>query len=544
MPTIETKIDRFDGGISNDSRDQRENVCRVVSNFNTITNPRKMTPYRSSESGDDSPTTSIKRNFTIARRTGSTYSLYALGVVSGTGRAEVLYKDLTTGAATDLDDNAWAAPAANQSPAGAANFNLFVYYRRTGLIYISVANARIEFFSPTGTAWDGTGQAITHTHIGQGIVHSKDDILYIPYYDNAGPTSAIARNNNGTWNNTALTLPRHYIPTSICEYGNYLAIGCAHTNGIDNSRVFFWDRDATNALVSESIDWGDGSLIILDTVDGELVGVSQRGGVATSFSGLPVGSIGAGDKVIFRKLVGNQSVKFLELSADHAGGFNTTILPLYKQKIDNRLYFQMLIELNNAIRDGIWSIGRSAPEESLSLVHERTTNNDTALGTEDSLRGFIYLGNYLFQSYIDTNHATSKTNDVNDTSPYAHNSIYESKRFDGSIHGYDASYYKDLKEVTVTTEPMPASGQLTLAYRVNQNTAWTTIFTNSVDNSISHTARNIESSGAVLPNDYKEIQFRIVVTGGNASGTGTGQGVEVTSLSFKEEIKPRRYNAT
>ena len=56
MPTIplgqnryETVVERFDGGITNDPRDLVGNVARMISNYNTQTIPRKMSPYRSWE---------------------------------------------------------------------------------------------------------------------------------------------------------------------------------------------------------------------------------------------------------------------------------------------------------------------------------------------------------------------------------------------------------------------------------------------------------------------------------------------------------------
>src|SRR3990167_6085464 len=530
---IETKINRFDGGITNDPRNPVGNVARIVSNFDVITSPNKMTPYRSSESGDDAPTTSIKRNFAIALRTGTTYSLYALGVVSGAATAEVLYKNLTTGAATYLDDNAWATPSNNQSSTGSTNFNLFVYYRKVGLIFGARAGTNIWAFSPTGSAWADSHQAVTYTEIGQGIVHSKDDILYIPYYNNAGGAGAksfIAKNNNGVWGNTALTLPDHLIPTSVSEAGNFLAILCTPASGIGNSRLFLWDRNETTTTLAESIDAGTGSGIIVEELDGELITISQRGGSGTSFASNPHGTSSHRDRVIFRRLIGNQLVKFLELQANHSGSSNTTQLPLYKQKIDNRLFFQMLIELNGSVRDGVWSIGRSGPSNELVLVHERTSNNNTALATSDTLRGFFQVGDYLFQSYIaSSSHNTTKTDDG---STFSHNSIYETKTFDAG----DASQYKDLKEISVHTEYMPTAGQITLAYQINQNvgtSTWVTIFTNTTDNSISHTAVNIESSGAFLPKQYKQIAFRILSTGG----------AEITRLIFKEEITGHKHTA-
>ena len=80
------------------------------------------------------------------------------------------------------------------------------------------------------------------------------------------------------------------------------------------------------------------------------------------------------------------------------------------------------------------------------------------------------------------------------------------------------------------TEYLPKYASYTLKYRTDNNTAWTTIFTESADNSISHSAINIESSGDSLPKDYKEIQFQILSTGG----------AEITELSFAEDVTSKR----
>src|SRR3990167_487824 len=94
----EIKIDRFDGGIANDPRDPRESTCRMVTNFDILTDPKRLIPYNSAEDGDDAAATSQKQNFCIGYKTAGTdeWVLLALGVKSGASTAEVLYKSLTT----------------------------------------------------------------------------------------------------------------------------------------------------------------------------------------------------------------------------------------------------------------------------------------------------------------------------------------------------------------------------------------------------------------------------------------------------------------
>ena len=135
---ITKKINDFSLGMTSELRDPDTRYASLLKNFDAHTYKRKLVPFRSSEDGDDAGNTSKKKNFCVALRTGTTYSLYALGVKSGATTAEVLYKDLTIGAANDLDDSAWAATGAAakyQSASGATDFNLFVYYRKVGRIF-------------------------------------------------------------------------------------------------------------------------------------------------------------------------------------------------------------------------------------------------------------------------------------------------------------------------------------------------------------------------------------------------------------------------
>src|SRR3990167_1176709 len=120
---IDTKIDRFDGGLSNDPRDRTENTARFISNFDILSFPKKLVPYRNTESGDVNASTRRKRNFLVALRTGATYSLYGIGVLSGEVYAGFEYKNLTQ-TVGGLSDNTWTA--AGNSTSGVPNFNLWV----------------------------------------------------------------------------------------------------------------------------------------------------------------------------------------------------------------------------------------------------------------------------------------------------------------------------------------------------------------------------------------------------------------------------------
>lgn len=532
MAIVETKINRWDGGMVNDPRNPRENTCRVVTNFDVTSSPYKMTPYRQSENGHTSQTNHRIQNFAIARRSGNLNYLWGLGTASSVSNlATIYFKNLND--ANDLAGQTWNGGANNnaQSVGSATDFNFFVFYKKTGLIYGARDGTNIWAFDPTSVAlFQDSHFALTYTTIAQGVVHSRDDILYVPY-DNK-----IAMNNNGSWTAEALILPSNLFITSIAEFGDYLAIAAAPlantdnpstinpataNSSVENSKVFLWDRRSDTVTLRETVDWGEGTLKVLEEVNGYLVGISISRGIHR-FK----------DKISFRYYAnapGSQlpvkAFQFEEFVASAIGAGGTSqvsTLPIAKQKINNRLYFMMFTSIDNdstipTRREGVWSVG-VIPGIGFNIVHERTPNNDTFL-VSPTLHSFFFVGDYLFISY--TSNATIAMTKTDDQSVFA-TSIYESKRFNTG----DSSQYKDLLEATVATEYMPTAGQVVLKYRTDQNTAYTTIFTNTTDNSISRSA----ITG--LPKEYKEIQFRIESTGG----------AEITALIFKESLKGRKYN--
>lgn len=541
---IETQIDKWNGGVVLDPRDRRENVCQALTNFDVLTFPNKMVPYRDSEDGDSAATTSAKENWTTAIFSGSgtsaspyVWRLYALGRVSGESRAEILTKALTTGAANDLDDNGWATPSGNyQSASGATDFELFVYYRKTGRIYGAKTGTDIWSVDSTfATAFIESETAISYNTIAQGLVHSKDDILYIPY-DNK-----IAKNDNGNWTNEAIVLPSHFEITSICEYGNYIAIACqpisnnadATTAGtsIGKSRVFLWDRNSSLTTLSESIEWGEENLRILEEIDGFLVGVSISASVGASNQ-----AIRHFDRIIFRAYSPQTGVRKFEefLGALPVTAVSIPIVgnfPLHKQKYNGRLYFMLRFTFKRNLsetgitREGVWSVGRSG--DRFSIIHERTPNNDTALVATSSvaLMGFYIVGDYMFIAYISG--GTRGQTKTNDTASFTATSIWESQVFNGG----DASKQKDLTGLSVMHDYLPTAGSVLVRYKKDEDifdgTDWQTILTNTTDNSLS---ASVASGASSMPKDYKEIQFRLESTGG----------AEITAFSFRENVKDTR----
>lgn len=504
------KLNDFSGGMVNDPRLENYKFSQLTKNFDAHTFQKKLVPFRNSESGDDAPTTSQKQAFCVAlckdlSATANPYALFALGVKTGLTNAEILYKALTESGTADLADNTWATPSDPnyQSTNTFTWFSLFVYYKKTGLIYGARGTTLEDASAPAGTnIWAFYPNAATafveaeyavpsgFSHITQGLVHSKDDILYI------GVDNRIIKNDNTSWS-VALTLPTYYKITSLCEYGNYLAIAVAPLSGVGNSRVYIWDRDSSLSTLTESIDFGAGSLMILEELEGILVGISKV--------------LGFQNKAVFKAYSGGKTDVFKQF-IDYS--VVTNLLNVYrtKQKVNNYVYFLMDITLNGVTHRALWKLGRENSSLPLSLTLDRTPNNDTAIG---SVLGFFIYNDYVFFSYTDGvgDYALSKTNN---TATYTASSYYETQ----ILNGGNSAITKKLLNVGVMTEPLPSGGRVYLKYKKDEETAFTQIFDQNAEDatdvdyqSLFHYAVNIESTGVTLP-EFQEIQFQIISTGG------------------------------
>ena len=496
---VETVINRFDGGISNDVRDLREGKCQVSKYFDITRYINRLSPYNSTESGNDTVAREIAQFLTI----GTT--VYGYGVQSGTSRTKIFSK-------TSFTDGVWGTPANAESAALTRDTNCFVAYRYGGLTYIFGGQTnRIWKFATDGSAFTDADLSQSFTTIRQGLVHSKDDILYVPY-DNF-----IAKNNAGSWTAAALTLPAHYTVQSITEYGNFLAIGAAPSSnsGSQNSRVWLWDRDATLTTLSESLDWGAGTLLILEELEGTLIGIGYLG------------------KRIFIKQYQGLSgfVTIAEIESDSS----STPLTIRKQKFNDRIYFLGTISIDSTSYEAVWVLGKNKRGE-WAVWLDRTANNDTA---PNSVQGFHLTSQgsveYMFIAWTDGSgdEQVAKTDDTATT--FSATSIYETTinpTGGGEKAGLlkNAALVKKFIGASITTAPLPTAGQVVLKYKKDSDSAWSSaILTQATDDAILAEVNNM----AAQIGTYREIRFRIESTGGAA----------ITSFSYKADIIGERAYA-
>lgn len=505
---VETKINRWDGGMTNILRSKNTSFARFVKNFDLLSDPTRLAPYRDFtasifESGLTAATIKLSKML-IAKNDGATSPLlYALGVNASDGFTQIFQRDLTP---TDVWDIAGATHGTE-----VPDERCFVEYRGRLFGWSALGGASSKIWTQTinGQTFAESGggtetQAIANVYeVSQGLVHSKDDILYMPYatFVSEVYTPIIATNNAGTWNTTALTLPRGYLISSMCEYGNYLAIALKPKFYGGKSFVLLWDRDSSVTTISEKIDFGYESLELIEEINGYLVGVSLLIDSSTT-------AITFSPKIVFKAWAGGSTTakQFNEILLSSGSTANTAI-GQDKQKINNRILFMLKCQIQGTQVDAVWSLG-AKPDGTFAVSIDRLLNNDSAI-TTSQLKGFFKYGDYMVVNYSNNSTPYSGT--------YVSNITINSETFTATASFetiiFGESYQKfKLNSVGVMFEKLPTNGQVVLKYRIDGATSWTTIFTHTTDDSLFHEAINIEAGGA-LP-EWREIEFQILSTGG------------------------------
>lgn len=563
---VEIKQNNFSGGIADDIRASSPNQFIISKHFDIFSNPNRLTPYRSFEAdtNDGSTATGMKQYYVKDYLYASASAkIYGLGQ-NGSGKTKVVYKaDATTGNWTlpsssegsgnvlngcfvEYKDYLWGFQGTNQvwkwgtlsgSPsitdnagtvgttystmtsvsvnAGGSNYNVNDVLSVSGgtggsVIVTSVSAGAVTGITilqagynyttsgakSTTTSSVGTGctinvltvgdTSVTITSVAQGVI-AKDDNLYMPYNN-----ILVRVYPSGTVQDQALKLPTNLKITSICNFGNYLAIGCspvASYNGV--SKVFLWNLTSND--VQEVIDWGEGELRVLETIEGMLIGVTDR--YLNNATGAGRGSM------IIQGYSGGVPQVLKEVFTQKLNGIT---MPLSKAVKNNRLFFAAKIMTNAAgteYNEGIWSFGRKNVNYPYTLTCDFISENITTSG----IQAFGSAANFFFI----THSGDGSIDKTDDTAAYTFTSIYETLIQDFG----NADEDKRLDSFKVSVRKLASGESVTVKYKVDDATSWTTIGTLSTASALSRTFLREELATTNFKSG-KEFRFQITSTGG------------------------------
>lgn len=488
----EIKINNFSGGISDSPREDNSTKYQTSRHFDIFSDATKLTPYRSLEADQTASVANDMKAFVVQDYLYASASakIYGLGQTGG-GLTKIVYKaDATTGN--------WTLPGSSEGNGAVQNGCLVEY--KDYLFGFQGTNQIFKYGVLSGTpsitnSASTTGVSITS--VAQGLVF--EDYLYLPY------NNKIWRATDATtFSDAYLTLPTNIKITSLTAYGKYIAIAVAPVstyNGV--SKVLLWDGTSTE--IQESIDWGEGELRILETIEGMLVGVTDR--YLNNASGAGKGSM------IVQIYQGGAPQVIKEVFTKALTG---KTIPLNKTVKNNRVFWAAKIMTNSAgteYVEGLWSFGRKNVNFPFSLSLDIIDENIDS----DGIQAFGSAANYFFI----THSGDGSIDKTNDASTYAFTSVYESQVLDFGEPESD----KTLLSAKVSFRKLVSGESLTLKYRVDGATAWTTIGTHTVADTLSKTFLSIESTGSAFASG-NEYEFRAESTGG----------LEITGFVFKARI--------
>ena len=475
----EIKITKFDGGISDSLLQPSSNSFGLSKHFDIFSNPYKLTPYRSTEAdtGTSVSSTDLEQYRVQDFQLGLDGKLYGLGRAAASSVPKVFSKvDPTTGN--------WTVEATAQGT-GALIRGCFIEWQSAWWMFSGTTD--VSKWTIGSTFTNSVGTVATIVSVAQGVV-GADGNMYMFYNNKVVRVSSAG----AITDNVMTAIPTDMRITSACRFGSYLAIACAY--GTSNtalpsgrSQVYIWDY-VTTATVSDIVDWGEGLLRVIGNIEGRIVGVTDKylsNPISLSRGSMVVRMWGGGIPKIMKEIVANQLV-----TAD-SGTLAIPITRFPRNVVikDNVMYwvasvpFGLSTSTESTYHLGIWAFGRKNINSDFALTLDYI---EEAVDTSNFyINSFGNAGNYWFIAHsVESAGKVTKTDDV---ANYTITSIYETQKF-----GNKKTTNK-LFGANVQTEYMPTAGQVVLKYKINEQTAYTTIFTHTTDNSLSHSTINWEA---------------------------------------------------
>lgn len=486
--TRRVTIDRFDGGITGEIRNQEDITrCSHVSHFDIYTDPTKLIPlpgYVADETYDGSAIG--MRSYNIGAVFYNTLvpdnSLVAVGTKTDGTDNTLFYKAAPTDASWSKFSAEGAYDLRDQTFLTYNNGYYFFLTENAGNTYVST-NTGSAVVDAAGTVTTAT----TETHL--VAAWNSNAKLYMNGISSTA--ELIELKSDGT------TATAHNASSAIRDFTN-LADYFWYT-GTDYKAfmhyVFGWDFVSTNPTYKIPVGPGPGR--VLEQVDGNLVVVCDEFMMSdTNY-----------DTEVLRT-TGSMRVSLVDGSAAQtlvripaASITNATIKP-FRTRTPWGMTFYARIPTSadgSTMKEGIWGIGRATPNSPLALSLYLDTS-----GLGDLYNYHNFGSHHYFVWDSSDVHRISRLG----TTTYDATSVYESLLFNGGT-----AQAKSLQGVTVSHEPLASGQSVTVKYRLNTSDSWTTLETNSTASSKRTVAKRLtETLGK-----FDEIQFRIETTGGSAA---------------------------
>ena len=490
MAIKELKQQNFWDGITNDIRSTSPNSYWHSENLDIVGKSLRQVVNNQAENA-----CSYDVNNYITREIQVGTQIYGLGQDNNTNH------DTTIWTKTNALDGAWSIPANGTVAATTFRAGYSLFASLNGVIYFDPGNDKIGTYTIATNTMSATWKSLVGGLQGGTIWQGRI------YGWNGQKIYAIDPVANTLTDMKTVSNDQTII--ELVPYGNLLAVVCSST--VTTSKMYLWDGVSTTTW-SEILEIGYGTVSGGALLEGSVVVAISTPNKRT----LKLKAYNGGD---FRNL-------FTYTARPNQAGTYNYVLPASRLKtFTGYIYFIITGTKPDGTYAGLYEyaiarFGREEPINPLTFTIYKTFDFTSARGLDGQTANndFTILENIVGGSTTEErsvaaviNSDTNKTTFfLSSTSTYtAQAGVMETVK----ISGGDSSIIKQLKSVSVQYQPLPTAGQVVMKYRTDENLTWTTIFTDTTDNAISHEATSIEATGENFP-QFKEIQFRFELIGG------------------------------
>lgn len=417
-------------------------------------------------------------------------ALYGVGLDWSSGATGAIYKWNTT-------SFEWQ----DKQGMGGTLLPTSMLHSHAGSLFGLVNGTHLYKFTAPST-FDMTFLAASYTYFADAITHSKDGKMYF------GLDNKIYQVlSTGLTPSLALTLPNaNFRITSICESGNFINIVGYDLNSAESASLL-WDRDTSVVDLTESFGLGRDYAIHNANLLGTQFFIQVR--QDTSNSGWVEKPV-----IIIKYLNGNIPTTLYEFPVESISAIGNLINCKYTSL--DRLYFTAKVKLTgeSAARNVCFCLDYKGR---LTIAQ----NLDIDTGTL-AISGVMRDGEaFWFGASGDSAWSNPST------STYTTVASYETN----DIRADDLAMNIDFQSAVITCEPLPASGQIVLKARKNEETTFTIIGTYTGTNKTKFKVNALKAKNALTGLDKaKQVRFRLESTVGATITGFQAQFKEVTDL--------------
>ena len=395
-----------------------------------------------------------------------------------------------------LSGTTWSSVGAGTSSAPVSDSQIIEY---KDYLYFYTQTNKIGRYgtlssSPSFTEeWQTTTNSITIN----GPMAIQKDTLYI------ANGNRIASWDGTTWTaSTNFDLPSGWKIISLIAWGKYIVAGATSPESDTISRMFFWDTSATSWEFAKDIPRGKliGIVNIGDTIKGVVLNPVSD---ADHIGSLNVVEWSGGTvRVVWtHRLKGltSASTNFVNNGLDEKDGI---------------LYIGGVLDTTSNI-GGIYTYGQPIPNGNYVFNH----SIDVGATTLQHFNALKWIGTFLYASIYDNTGTDFRVIRTDDSTNAYEDLQYDSLVFDGN----NPYMKKKIKRIIINTNALPANAVITIKYKVDRASSWTSIGTMGTTSATQMSFYNING---VTFDEFKELQLQL--TTNMSAGEGL---IEITNIT-------------